>query len=83
MAERYMGSEVIVPLGVSRATQIKRLFMPERTQFLLMRRRKADHSLEAAGRILDALVAWDEGQASPPNTHELSVKYNELLDGAV
>ena len=28
------GSEVIVPLGVTRADQIRRLFMPERTQFL-------------------------------------------------
>ena len=77
------GSEVIVPLGVTRADQIRRLFMPERTQFLLMRRKKADHSSDAAGKILDALVEWDTAQASPPNTHELSVKYNELLDGAV
>ena len=77
------GSEVIVPLGVTRATQIRRLFMPERTQCLLMRRRKADHSPDAVGKILDALVEWDTAQASPPNTHELSVKYNELLDGAV
>lgn len=76
------GSEVIVPMGVTRATQIRRLFMPERTQFLLMRRRKPA-SGAAAAAILDALVAWDEAQASPPNTHELSVKYNELLDGAV
>lgn len=78
------GSEVIVPLGVTRGVQIRRLFMPERTQFLLMRRRKADHSPEAAGRILDALVEWDETEKkSAANTHELSVKYNELLDGAV
>lgn len=78
------GSDVIVPMGSTRAVQIRRLFMPERTQFLLMRRKKADHSPEAAGRILDALVEWDETEKkNEANTHELSVRYNELLDEAV
>lgn len=78
------GSDVVVPLGSTRAVTIRRLFMPERTQFLLMCRKKADTSPDAAGRILDALVEWDEtGKKLTANTHELSVKYNELLDGAV
>ncbi len=78
------GSDVVVPLGSTRAVTIRRLFMVERTQFQLMRRKKADHSPDAAGRILDALVEWDATEKkSEANTHELSVRYNELLDGAV
>ncbi len=71
------GSELAVPLGVSRAQYIRNLFMLERTRFLLARRKKKQ---DGADKILDALVEWDAGQDPAPNTHELSVKYNQLLD---
>lgn len=74
------GSELAVPLNVSRAQYIIDLFNLERTKALLRKRRKPAGELEAS-RILDALVAWDV-ETGGANTHQLSVKYNQLLDAA-
>jgi hypothetical protein len=74
------GSELAVPLNVSRAQYIIDLFNVERTQALLRKRRKLATDLDAS-RILDALVAWDV-EVGGANTHQLSVKYNQLLDAA-
>lgn len=74
------GSELAVPLNVSRAEYIIGLFNVERTKALLRKRRKPNTDLDAS-RILDALVAWDEATGGA-NTHQLSVKYNELMDAA-
>ncbi len=76
------GSALAVPPNVSRAQYIRDLFGVDRTRFLLMRRRKTATS-ETASAVLDALVAWDSEQTGGADTHQLSVKYNELLDGAV
>jgi hypothetical protein len=74
------GSELAVPLNVSRAQYIIDLFNLERTQALLRKRRKSAESIDA-GRILGALVEWDV-ETGGANTHQLSVKYNQLLDAA-
>jgi hypothetical protein len=74
------GSELAVPLNVSRAQYIINLFNMERTKAMLRKRRKPADELDA-GRILDALVEWDE-ETGGANTHQLSVRYNQLLDAA-
>lgn len=74
------GSELAVPLNVSRAQYIIDLFNLERTKMLLRKRRKPAEDLDA-GRILGELVDWD-AETGGANTHQLSVKYNQLLDAA-
>ena len=74
-----IGSELAVPPNVSRAQYIRDLFVLERTRFLLTRRKKPATD-EDAGKILDALVEFDAAKEGGANTHELSVRYNELLD---
>jgi len=70
------GSELAVPPNVERGQYIRDLFNLTRTQALLARRRKP---VDGATAILDALVAWDT-EMGGANTHQLSVRYNELLD---
>lgn len=72
------GSELAVPFGVTRAQYIIDLFNVERTKAMLAKRHKPSADIEAS-RILDDLVAWDV-EAGGANTHQLSVRYNELLD---
>jgi hypothetical protein len=74
------GSELAVPPNISRAQYIIDLFNFERTKALLQKRKKPG-TKRAADAILDALVAWDV-ETGGANTHQLSVKYNALLDGA-
>lgn len=73
-----VGSDLAVPPNVSRSQYIIDLFNVERTQALLRKRSKPDAEQDAR-RILDALVAWDV-ETGGGNTHQLSVKYNQLLD---
>lgn len=74
-----VGSDLAVPPNVSRGQYIIDLFNVERTQALLHKRSKPAAERDAL-RVLDALVAWDV-EIGGANTHQLSVKYNQLLDG--
>lgn len=74
------GSELAVPLNVTRAQYIIDLFNVDRTKAMLAKRRKPAGDLDAS-RILDALVEWDV-EMGGANTHQLSVKYNALMDDA-
>ena len=75
-----IGSQLAFSPTISRGQYIRDLFNPERTRFLLARRSRPSAEADA-NAILDALVAWDETQKDA-NTHQLSVRYNERLDGA-
>lgn len=74
------GSELAVPMGITRGQYIRDLFNLERTKHLLGKRRKSNTE-QAAIRILNDLVAWDI-EMKGANTHQLSVKYNALMDDA-